>query len=106
MHHLIVIYISFQIYLQVLEMVTAWLKHDWTSRQCHATDLLKMVRLGFVPDETIRSMLGDDILGIPECKQLVEKVHELQASNQRPASLAKHHPGLFATRSVITVSYS
>ena len=52
----------------------AWLRHDWENRRIHTFSLLKEVRLGLVPEERLREVLDADILEIPECRELYEKV--------------------------------
>ena len=57
-------------------MVVTWLKHDWESRHIHASSLLKEVRLGVVPEDKPKELLDSDILEIPECKDLYDKVNK------------------------------
>ena len=85
-------------------MVVKWLKHDWTSRCTHAPKLLEKVRLGLLPVDTLKTLLGDEILAVPECRRLVEEVVKLQSSGQSSTRLALDFPHIFATRSTMTVS--
>ena len=86
----------------ILQAVLAWLKFDWEQRKVHVVDLLKKIRLGLVPHEGLKEILGDVLLAIPECKDMVEEVIKLSASRETTSPpLIKSHPELFATRNTI-----
>ena len=81
------------------------MRHDWEHRKQHTFDLLQKIRLGLVPVDRLKMLLGDEILAIPECKSLIEEVTKLHAtvgSTQVP--LNQSHPDMFASRNTITVS--
>ena len=81
-----------------------WLKHNWDNRRPHAYPLLSKVRLGLVSTEKLKEVITDDIQGIPECKELVNHVLQLQSDKESTVSLAATYPELFTTRSTVTVS--
>ena len=87
---------------QILQAALIWLKFDWEQRKVHAFDLLKKIRLGLVPLDRLGEILGDELLSIPECKDIVEEVIKLSATKDRASPpLIKSHPGLFASRNTI-----
>ena len=87
---------------QVLQAALMWLKFDWEQRQIHAFDLLKKIRLGLVPLDRLKEILGDELLAIPECKDMVEEVVKLSATKDTDSPpLIKSHPELFASRNTI-----
>ena len=49
-------------------------------------------------------MIDEEILAVPECKQLVATVRKLQNSKHKRPALVREHPEFFATRSLMTVS--
>ena len=85
-------------------MVVNWLKHDWEDRRTHAHQLLKKVRLGLIPAERLKELITDDILGIPECKALLDLVLHLQQVKESTIPLSASNPELFARRGTETVS--
>ncbi|XP_072035238.1 kelch-like protein 38 [Amphiura filiformis] len=87
---------------QVLELVINWLKHDWENRKKHSHQLLQKVRLGLVASEDIKELVTPEILGIPECLDLVNHVLQVQASKKPRDILAIENPEIAATRSTIT----
>ncbi|XP_072035241.1 kelch-like protein 15 [Amphiura filiformis] len=87
---------------QVLELVINWLKHDWENRKKHSHQLLQKVRLGLVASEDIKELVSAEILGIPECLELVNQVLQVQASKKPRDVLATKNPDIAATRSTIT----
>ena len=87
----------------VLQAVLVWLKFDWEQRKVHAVNLLKKIRLGLVPVEQLKNILGDELLAIPECKVMVEEVVKLSVTKETASPpLMKSHPELFTTRNTIT----
>ena len=88
---------------QILQAALVWLKFNWEQRKVHTVDLLKRIRLGFVPVARLREILGDELLAIPECKDMVEEIIKLSV-NKDVASppLIKSHPELFASRNSVT----
>ena len=95
------------IFIQILEVVLAWLKFNWESRQTQAIDLLKKIRLGLVPrDELVKLLEDPEIGGVEECKKLIEDVLGVQnvewSWSEKP--LSEKYPQWFATRNTITVS--
>ncbi|XP_072020877.1 uncharacterized protein [Amphiura filiformis] len=88
---------------QILQAALIWLKFDWEQRKVHAFDLLKKIRLGLVPVDSLRDILGDEILAIPECKVMMEEVVMLSfAMDTASPPLINSHPEWFATRNTIT----
>ncbi|XP_072019828.1 kelch-like protein diablo [Amphiura filiformis] len=88
---------------QILQGTVMWLKHDWEQRKIHAVDLLKKIRLGLVPFDRLQEILGNEIMAIPECKEMVEEVVKLSVTKDTASSLLiKCHPDLFASRNTIT----
>ena len=82
-----------------------WLRHDWDQRKAHTTDLLKKIRLGLVPVDRLKQILSDEILAIPECKEMMEEVVKLHAAEETDKiPLVQSHPSFFANRNTITVS--
>ena len=95
----------FFLWYQILESAINWLKHDWEHRKLHTFNLLKKIRLGLVPFDRLKTLLGEEILAIPECKNLmgeVVKLHATVGSTQVP--LNQSHPDMFANRNTVTVS--
>ncbi len=87
----------------ILQAVLMWLKFDWEQRKVHAVNLLKKTRLGLVPVEQLKNILGDELLAIPECKVMVEEVVKLSVTEETASPpLIKSHPELFTTRNTIT----
>ncbi|XP_072044625.1 kelch-like protein 25 [Amphiura filiformis] len=84
-----------------LELVINWLKHDWENRKKHSHQLLQKVRLGLVASEDIKELVSPEILGIPECLDLVNQVLQEQASKKPRDVLAFENPEIAATRSTI-----
>ncbi|XP_072034046.1 kelch repeat and BTB domain-containing protein 3-like [Amphiura filiformis] len=87
---------------QVLELVSNWLKHDWSNRCSYSHQLLQKVRLGLVTSDDIKDILGPEILGIQECCDFVNHVLQLHASDTSKDTLAFENPDLFMGRSAIT----
>ncbi|XP_072021210.1 kelch repeat and BTB domain-containing protein 2-like [Amphiura filiformis] len=88
---------------QILQGTVMWLKHDWEQRKVHAVDLLKKIRLGLVPVNRLQEILGDEIMAIPACKEMVEEVVKLIVTKDTSAPLLiGSHPDWFATRNTIT----
>ncbi|XP_072020250.1 kelch repeat and BTB domain-containing protein 2-like [Amphiura filiformis] len=88
---------------QILQGTVMWLKYDWEQRKVHAVDLLKKIRLGLVPVDRLQEILGDEIMAIPECKEMAEEVVKLSVTKDTALlPLIKSHPDLFATRNNIT----
>ncbi|XP_072035748.1 kelch-like protein 14 [Amphiura filiformis] len=88
---------------QILQGTVTWLKHDWEQRKVNVVDLLKKIRLGLVPVDRLHSILGDELLAIPECKVMVEEVLKLSVTMDTASPpLIKSHSELFATRNTIT----
>ncbi|XP_072014349.1 kelch repeat and BTB domain-containing protein 2-like [Amphiura filiformis] len=87
----------------ILQGTVMWLKYDWEQRKVHAVDLLQKIRLGLVPIDRLHKILGDELLAVPECKDIVEEVIKLSATKDTASPpLVKSHPELFATRNTIT----
>ncbi|XP_072045789.1 kelch repeat and BTB domain-containing protein 2-like [Amphiura filiformis] len=57
---------------QLLRHVIQWLKHDWENRKIDAFDLLQKFRLGLLPKDKVQELLDDQILEIPECKEMMD----------------------------------
>ncbi|XP_072042469.1 kelch-like protein 32 isoform X2 [Amphiura filiformis] len=88
---------------QILQGTVMWLKYDWEQRKVHAVDLLKKIRFGLVPVDRLHKILGDDLLGMQQCKDIVEEVVKLSVTMDTASPpLIKSHPELFATRNTIT----
>ena len=85
-------------------MVVNWLKHDWDNRSPHAPTLLQEVRLGHVPEESLRELLDEEILKIQECSCMFEEACRAQKLGCSKSELSKMMPAMFCTRSTITVS--
>ena len=101
----IVVHICKKFHLKkILEMVVNWLKHDWENRRVHAPNLLQMVRLGLVPKQSISSLVGPDILEIPECKVLFQEFLKEPQSADSVVDLAQKPSHYHASRSTIMVS--
>ncbi|XP_072040529.1 kelch-like protein 41 [Amphiura filiformis] len=58
----------------VFKAVMNWLKHDWENRKEHADSLLRRVRLGVVPDLDFSEAFTDEIMTVPECRELFEEI--------------------------------
>ena len=87
----------------ILQAALSWLKYDWEQRKVHAVDLLKKIRLGLVPLDRLREILGDEFYAIPACKDMVEEIVKLSVTKETASPpLAESHPELFATRNTIT----
>ena len=87
---------------QILQAALIWLKFDWDQRKVHAVELLKKIRLGLVPLDRLREILGDELLAIPECKDMVEEVVRLHGTKDTASpALIKSHPEFFASRNTI-----
>ena len=83
---------------QILQAALTWLKFNWEERKVHAVDLLKKIRLGLVPVDRVREILGKQLLAIPECKDMVEEVVQLSLTKETASpTLVKSHPELFAS---------
>lgn len=80
--------------------------HDWQHRRPQAHHLLERIRLGVVPADNVQTLLLDHRMQeAPECVRMLEdvlKVHATKEVLEDPPAYT--HPGLFATRSTITVS--
>ncbi|XP_072026470.1 uncharacterized protein [Amphiura filiformis] len=85
---------------QILQGTVMWLKYDWEQRKAHAVDLLKKIRLGLVPVDRLQHILGDELMAMPDCKEMVEEVVKLSVAKDT-ASLIKNHLDLFGTRNTI-----
>ena len=85
-------------------MIVKWLKYDWKGRRSHAPSLLKQVRLGLVPKESLTELMDSTILAIPECKKLFKEVMKGLESEKSQGQLGLQTPSLFTSRSAITVS--
>ena len=91
----------------ILQAALIWLKYDWEQRKVHAVDLLKKIRLGLVPLDRLRDILGDELLAKPECKNMVEEVVRLSVTKETASPpLIKSYPELFANRNTITAGLS
>ncbi|XP_072020765.1 uncharacterized protein [Amphiura filiformis] len=91
---------------QILQGAVMWLKYDWEQRKVHAVDFMKKIRLGLVvPVDRLQEILGDEIMAIPECKEMVEEVVKLSVTKDTASPpLSESHPDLFATRNTITTN--
>ncbi|XP_072021114.1 kelch-like protein 32 [Amphiura filiformis] len=90
---------------QILQGTVMWLKYDWEQRKIHAVDLLQEIRLGLVPVDRLQEILGDELLAIPECKEMMKEVGKLSdIMDTASPQLMKSHPDLFATRNTITAA--
>ena len=88
---------------QILQAALIWLKFDWEQRKVHAVDILKKIRLGLVPLDRLEEILGDELLAIPECKDMVEEVFKLNVTKDTASlPLMKSHPQMFTSRNIIT----
>ncbi|XP_072050127.1 uncharacterized protein [Amphiura filiformis] len=89
---------------QILQVVIAWLKYDWEQRKVSVAHLLKKARLGLVQVENLKQILGEEVLDVPECKDMVEEVIRLNATkDEADVPLIESHPELFASRNTVTV---
>ncbi|XP_072025719.1 ectoderm-neural cortex protein 1-like isoform X4 [Amphiura filiformis] len=92
---------------EILQSTLNWLRYDWNQRKVHTTDLLKKIRLGLVPFDRLKQILGDEILAIPECKEMIEEVAKVHATKESARiPLNQSHPDMFATRNTITAQVS
>ena len=92
---------------QILQAALIWLKFDWEQRKVHAGDILKEIRLGLVPLVRLKEILGDDLLSISECEDMVDEVVKLIVTKETASPpLIISHPELFATRNTITARLS
>ncbi|XP_072025713.1 ectoderm-neural cortex protein 1-like isoform X6 [Amphiura filiformis] len=92
---------------EILQSTLNWLRYDWHQRKMHTTDLLKKIRLGLVPPDRLKQILGDEILAIPECKEMIEEVAKVYATKESARiPLNQSHPDMFATRNTITAAVS
>ncbi|XP_072025714.1 kelch-like protein 15 [Amphiura filiformis] len=92
---------------EILQSTLNWLRYDWHQRQVHTTDLLKKIRLGLVPPDRLKQILGDEILAIPDCKEMIEEVVKVLATKESARiPLNQSHPDMFATRNTITAPVS
>ncbi|XP_072025710.1 kelch-like protein 15 isoform X3 [Amphiura filiformis] len=92
---------------EILQSTLNWLRYDWHQRKMHTTDLLKKIRLGLVPPDRLKQILGDEILAIPECKEMIEEVAKVYATKESARiPLNQSHPDMFATRNTITAPVS
>ena len=88
---------------QILQAALIWLNYDWEQRKVHAADILKKIRLGLVPLDRLKEILGDELRNIPECKDMVEKVVKLSVTKETASPpLLISHTDLFASRNTIT----
>ncbi|XP_072050076.1 uncharacterized protein [Amphiura filiformis] len=88
---------------QILQVVIAWLKYDWEQRKVSVAHLLKKARLGLVQVENLKQILGEEVLDVPECKDMVEEVIRLNATkDEADVPLIESHPELFASRNTVT----
>ena len=88
---------------QILQAALIWLKYDLEQRKVHTVNLLKTIRFGLIPHDRLREILGDELLAIPECKDMVEEVVKLSVTKETASPpLAESHPELFATRNTVT----
>ena len=86
------------------EVVVNWLQHDWENRFRCAYRLLQKVPLGLIPAERLKELITDDILGIPECKALLDLVMHMQQVEDSTIPVSASNPELFAKRGTKTVS--
>ena len=68
-----------------MEAVTNWLKHDWEHRKDHTKSLLEKVRLGVIQSTKLMDYMTEDMMALPECRELIESV----VSRQQPCDDAK-----------------
>ncbi|XP_072050632.1 kelch-like protein 25 isoform X2 [Amphiura filiformis] len=88
---------------QILQVVIAWLKYDWEQRKVSVVHLLKKARLGLVQVENLKQILGEEVLDVPECKDMVEEVIRLNATkDEADVPLIESRPDLFASRNTVT----
>ena len=87
--------------LKIFKAVTKWLAYDWENRQQHAERLLRKVRLGTVPELSLAEGFTDDLLAVPELKQLFVEV--VKDQYQIYDGIKPEHKELFKLRGV-TVS--
>ena len=85
-------------------MVVNWLKYNWEKRQELTLQLLQKVRLGLVKQDELTQLLGPEMLTIPGCTELLNKVQKLRDTGKSKYMLAAEEPHFFATRSTVTVS--
>ncbi|XP_072021783.1 uncharacterized protein [Amphiura filiformis] len=87
---------------QILQVTIKWVRHKWEDRQCYTVDILKKIRLGLIPGDRLKEILGDEILAKPGCEEMMEEVVKLQATMEEAVvPLMISHPALFATRNTI-----
>ncbi|XP_072044796.1 kelch-like protein 30 [Amphiura filiformis] len=61
---------------QLLSRIVQWLKHDWENRKGDACKLLQSFRLGLLPKDKVQELIDDQILEIPECKEMMDDLME------------------------------
>ena len=85
--------------VQILQATLIWLEFNWGQCKVHAVALLKKIRLGLVPLDRLKEILGDELLAIPECKDMVEEVVKFNVTKDTASlPLIQSHPELFASR--------
>ena len=85
--------------------MTEWLEYDWQSRKKHAVSLLKKVRLGVVPADSLKKVIDAGKLSeITECKELLSWfLNPEGAAADQGASLMFGSHNMFCSRGTITV---
>ncbi|XP_072045203.1 kelch-like protein 30 [Amphiura filiformis] len=61
---------------QLFRRIIQWLKHDWENRKGDAYKLLQRFRLGLLPKDKVQELMDDQILEIPECKEMMDDLME------------------------------
>ena len=75
--------------MQLLSSVLNWLAHDWNIRRQRATALLKKLRLGVVPQESLTKNLDfAEGNGMTECCEVLNWVLELHVDSDAKSSSA------------------
>ena len=100
--------LSLHLCQELFDLTITWLLYDWDLHKQFAFDILKKFKLGLLPSYTLKDCLDDEIGNIPECRQLLEEVLDLQrrmsTSDLMTPPLYISHPHLFCESSEL-VSY-
>ncbi|XP_072045790.1 kelch-like protein 26 [Amphiura filiformis] len=57
---------------QLFSQIIHWLKYDWENRKGCAHKCLSRLRLGLIPKDKVQELIDDQILEIPECKEMMD----------------------------------
>ena len=97
------------LFQELFDLVIMWLRYDWDLRKQFSLDILKKFKLGLLPSYTLKDCLDDKIGDIPECRQLLAEVLDLQTrmstNDLMIPPLYISHPHLFCESTEPVVSY-